>query len=404
MPLKKYDCSQFGSLIERLLREEEDDGVVSKKHRSNPRASLRTAKRRRREPAVQTEELVDFLSDSEFELAKQVVDDIAFRSRNAAAEVEDRPEELLNTRTQMISSSKFQRTHDMPSSGRKPVKLRLPAREHVGHRATASDDVPKPRRAAFRRRQLAAIPPEASFGCPREPAVCPPTTLKVSMYTTSCRHEGWQGDAFDIFAEHGFVVVEHVLALHQCSAVLRDCERVAEEIVGHGRRGNRGPGRYSFGKASSSGSMLHVPSFARHLLGNAGRMLRPLLDRIFFNGERPGFSCLSASGDFVLGDVHTHQALHADIQVPRELQKKLPPPYIAVNFCVQELTPMNGATRIIPGTHFQSSSIPDPEPEEWRRSRLCPIPAGAAIIRDIRVLHGGTPNFTQDTRYLPNVE
>jgi len=32
------------------------------------------------------------------------------------------------------------------------------------------------------------------------------------------------------------------------------------------------------------------------------------------------------------------------------------------------------------------------------------VPCGAAIIRDVRVLHGGTPNCTDKNRYLPSVE
>merc|ERR1712013_681586 len=59
--------------------------------------------------------------------------------------------------------------------------------------------------------------------------------------------------------------------------------------------------------------------------------------------------------------------------------------------------------RIIPGTQLDQCA-PEVVPEEWHCSRLCPLPAGTAIIRDVRVLHSGTPNLVSRTRFLPNVE
>jgi len=150
--------------------------------------------------------------------------------------------------------------------------------------------------------------------------------------------------------------------------------------------------------------MLHVPSFARHLLDSAGALLRPLLDQIFAGGDQPGFQVIAGGGDFVLGDTRTHQDLHSDIHVNRQQNKKLPPPLLSVNYCVQELTNANGPTRIVPGTQLEGGLNSETEPVEWRSSRLCPIPAGAAIVRDVRVLHGGTPNMTPKTRYLPSIE
>merc|ERR1719399_1245224 len=35
---------------------------------------------------------------------------------------------------------------------------------------------------------------------------------------------------------------------------------------------------------------------------------------------------------------------------------------------------------------------------------LQPLRAGAAILRDLRLWHSGTPNFSKRTRFLPNVE
>ena len=38
-----------------------------------------------------------------------------------------------------------------------------------------------------------------------------------------------------------------------------------------------------------------------------------------------------------------------------------------------------------------------------KRQRLYPVPAGAVLPRDVRVLHGGTPNFSQEVRFLPSI-
>jgi hypothetical protein len=39
-----------------------------------------------------------------------------------------------------------------------------------------------------------------------------------------------------------------------------------------------------------------------------------------------------------------------------------------------------------------------------RLSTVCPAPAGAVQIRDVRAWHGGTPNLSDGTRAIPNVE
>ena len=37
-------------------------------------------------------------------------------------------------------------------------------------------------------------------------------------------------------------------------------------------------------------------------------------------------------------------------------------------------------------------------------STVCPAPAGSVLIRDVRAWHGGTPNLTDETRAIPNIE
>ena len=38
----------------------------------------------------------------------------------------------------------------------------------------------------------------------------------------------------------------------------------------------------------------------------------------------------------------------------------------------------------------------------WKLSRLFPVPAGTALVRDVRILHGGTPNVSAGETQHPN--
>ena len=55
-------------------------------------------------------------------------------------------------------------------------------------------------------------------------------------------------------------------------------------------------------------------------------------------------------------------------------------------------------------TQFQPIPQLDDEPLWMKRSTVCPVAAGTAIIRDPRAWHGGTPNLSNETRCMPNVE
>lgn len=234
------------------------------------------------------------------------------------------------------------------------------------------------------------------------PPAIPTTSLNVEEYTVDMEMPDWYERAFDVFQRNGFVLVPDVLKVHQFTSVLRDCNLAAKQIVNDGRNGNRGKGRYSFGIASSSGSMLHVATFVRHLLDSATSQLRPLLDCIFEGGEKAGFQCVGSGGDFVVGETHQFQNLHSDIHVAKELNTLFPPPQLCVNFTLEELTEQNGPMRVIPGTQLEHP--PPVLTDSWHCSRLCPVPAGTAIVRDVRTLHSGTPNLATRTRFLPSVE
>ena len=252
-----------------------------------------------------------------------------------------------------------------------------------------------------RPRQPSISPPR-----PRQPSIPPPTLLEVNDYMVQLEVEDpeWHAEAFEIFSAHGFVLVKKALEERQCNELLDDCDCEARKIMNLVHYGNRGTGRYSFGVTSNTGSMLHVDSFAKHMLNDAGSKLKPLLDKIFDDERRPGFICCSGGGEFVITDRSSTQVLQPAIKVTETLNKKLPPPMLSVNFCVQDLTEYNGPPCIIPGTQMGWPTGSDPDDADWKRMRLCPVPAGTAIVRDIRNIHGGTPNVSGAICFMPSIE
>ena len=55
------------------------------------------------------------------------------------------------------------------------------------------------------------------------------------------------------------------------------------------------------------------------------------------------------------------------------------------------------------GKGVWNHAAPAPEAGDMKRQRLYPVPAGAVLPRDVRVLHGGTPNFSHEVRFLPSI-
>lgn len=224
--------------------------------------------------------------------------------------------------------------------------------------------------------------------------------------------------AVRLFRRDGFVVIANVLDSAQTEILARGCDEVIGEILAldGARAGNRGSHRYSFGGSSLTRSQLHRPEW---------RMLLEIplvLDVVTAIFESPDFVLRAASGDFCLPGAVEYQPLHSDIRSWRSATATpfsafhdprgqmsifdLPCPYVCVNVLPQDVTKLNGPTRQIPGT--QNSRIPIPkleeEPEWMRLSTVCPAPAGAIMVRDVRAWHGGTPNISNAVRSIPNLE
>jgi hypothetical protein len=231
----------------------------------------------------------------------------------------------------------------------------------------------------------------------------------VEDYAVSMLNPNLIETALDIFKKSGFVVVTGVLKLHEYMNVLNECRQIEKQIVGPFKKGNRGHGRYSIGNASSHAA-IHLAGFAKHLVGSGMLKLLPLLKRIFgphdspeADASTPSFHVVSAGGDFVIAGVDEYQGLHSDKQFKKD-RGRMPPPVVSMNFAVEDIGEENGPMRILPGqlTHTECHKL-EFEAESSKLSRLCPLSAGTVVIRDIRVLHGGTPNRSASTRFLPAV-
>jgi hypothetical protein len=224
--------------------------------------------------------------------------------------------------------------------------------------------------------------------------------------------------AVELFRRDGFVVIADVLDSAQVEILAKGCATVAGEVLAldDGRRGNRGSHRYSFGGSSLTRSQLHRPEW-QMLLDIP--VVTEVVSAIFGSSD---YVLRAASGDFCLPGAVEYQPLHSDVGDWRDnattpfsafhdprgqlTVRDLPCPYVCVNFLPQDVTRLNGPTRQIPGTQHSRIRIPtlDEEPEWMRLSTVCPAPAGAIMIRDVRAWHGGTPNVSDAIRSIPNLE
>lgn len=224
--------------------------------------------------------------------------------------------------------------------------------------------------------------------------------------------------AIHLFKRDGFVVIADALTAEQTDQLARGCDEVISEIVAldADNRGNRGSHRYSFGGSSLTRSQLHRPEWQMLL---EVPVIHEVMSAIFGSTD---YILRAASGDFCLPGAVDYQPLHSDVSDWRGAGKSpfssfydwrgqvslrdMPPPYICANFLPQDVTPLNGPTRQIPGTQNSRAHIPglDEEPEWMRLSTVCPAPAGSVMIRDVRAWHGGTPNLSDATRSIPNLE
>jgi len=224
--------------------------------------------------------------------------------------------------------------------------------------------------------------------------------------------------AVRLFRRDGFVVVRDALDADQLETLRAGVAEAVDGILALNptRSGNRGSHRYSFGGSSMTRSMLHRPEW--QMLVDLPTVT-PILQAIFQSDD---YIVRAASGDFCLPGAVGYQPLHSDMRdfvdaattpyssfrdpLGQFSIRDLPCPYVCVNFMPIDMTRLNGPTRQIPGTQHSREPIPRlrDEPDWMRLSTVCPAPAGAVQIRDVRAWHGGTPNLSDELRAIPNVE
>eukprot|EP00927_Polykrikos_kofoidii_P008737 TRINITY_DN13643_c0_g1_i1.p1 TRINITY_DN13643_c0_g1~~TRINITY_DN13643_c0_g1_i1.p1 ORF type:complete len:493 (-),score=47.97 TRINITY_DN13643_c0_g1_i1:218-1696(-) len=225
-------------------------------------------------------------------------------------------------------------------------------------------------------------------------------SLGLYRLLPSAGTQRWHLDATTVFNELGFVVIVDALDALQTRSLYETAKRVAERMLSFDPHhiGNRGPRRYSFGAASRTLHMMHLQGWTE-LLDNGP--VHAVLETIFSDG----YLAAGGGGDFVLPDTSTYQSLHLDVG-GGPIYELGHPPAVGVNFVVEDLTCADAPLRILPGSQ---KVVGEPwsltvEPQDVKDAVLCPLPAGSAIIRDLRAWHGGTPSGSDKARFLPNAE
>jgi ectoine hydroxylase-related dioxygenase (phytanoyl-CoA dioxygenase family) len=207
--------------------------------------------------------------------------------------------------------------------------------------------------------------------------------------------------AAKLFDEKGFVVVRGAICGETLEQIQSASKEVISEVAWYDPQclGTRGSRRYSFASLSATKNQLHRPEWARLIDVPA---ITAILVEIWKSKD---YACYGGGGDFCLPGALEHQFLHSDVGSCK-LEAKVAP-WISVNYFIDPQTPFNGPMRIIPGTqHSCMWNAPRPcdEPLDMLLSTISPVDAGAALMRDLRCWHGGTPNISLATRSLPSVE
>ena len=204
--------------------------------------------------------------------------------------------------------------------------------------------------------------------------------------------------AIAAFRRDGFAVLSDVLTADEADELYEIVKKKADEVVQRHDDGTyttdmmHGPVRYSYDEYG------HNPEW--EYLGHNERVL-PILRGVW---EGHDFRAVAAGGDFVLpgGEM---QPLHNDLAWKGAGEKV--PRVVSVNYYVRDVLPTSGPIRIVPG----SARFPVPphrvirrfEPE-WMTKSTITGRQGYAVIRDLRVWHGGTSNTSDAPRYMPNLE
>ncbi|MDA1191306.1 MAG: phytanoyl-CoA dioxygenase family protein [Candidatus Poribacteria bacterium] len=195
--------------------------------------------------------------------------------------------------------------------------------------------------------------------------------------------------AIDQVRVNGYVILESVLTPDFVGELHETFMRTLNEYI---RRtdSNRGKNRYQ----------MHMPFMEPF---NDARIITntfalPILDALL--GE--DCVCHYFASDTPLPGSE-HQNVHSDIHRLFPGMPISPPTFAAVvNVPLVDFTEENGPVEIWPGgTHLMPEDAPMRELTDVVDSKLCLMPAGSILVRDMRMWHRGTPNRSNAAR--PNM-
>jgi len=198
----------------------------------------------------------------------------------------------------------------------------------------------------------------------------------------------WIKERADEVRRTGSTIIPNVLPVDKIDELNRVFQPLLEENIRmEGGKGNRGPNRYYI-----------TPSFCSPWTDPAiidNDIIMAIVTELV---GADGVFCQLATDTPCQGS--EYQELHRDTQsLFPEWEHETPPYQLAVNFALVDCTPENGPFEMTLSTHML------PKDEALRRIKSGEIPIqqvlmkrGDVLIRDVRHIHRGTPNKTDQPR------
>ena len=188
-------------------------------------------------------------------------------------------------------------------------------------------------------------------------------------------------DHLDAIARQGFTVLERVIPVDLCDALLDDLARLESEL-GTTPASNSFEGRSTlrvYNLLSHGGRWPEVPVFA------------PVLDVV--DGVLDDGCLVSSLSSVRIGPGETAQPIHSDDQLYPVVD---PTPAVVCNtmWALTDFTADNGATRVVPGSHLGDKPHFGGEYD----SVPAVMPRGSVLIWHGRLWHGGGANSTTNDR------
>jgi ectoine hydroxylase-related dioxygenase (phytanoyl-CoA dioxygenase family) len=180
----------------------------------------------------------------------------------------------------------------------------------------------------------------------------------------------------------GYAIVEDVIALDTCAALIEEIERVeCEHDIAYGQNDFEGFRTRRIFNLIARGPRFRDLVIEPRVLAAVEAIL----------GE--GF-LLSGTTSMHIGPGETTQLLHADdgmVSLPRPH----PATMVTTLWALSDFTADNGATRLIPGSHEREPLVPSAQEEE-REAISALMKAGSVLVFHASLWHGGGANTTRD--------